>query len=334
MADTLSLADARSARLARTPAAAPELAGGSAVIGRLQELVRRAAQLEGSVLLVAEEGTDVESVARELHVRGRTASAPFVVVDCGADGVDVALFGARAQPASDLESASADGLLAAARGGTLFLRHVSELPAAAQARLARVARDGELRIDGEPVPTSCRLIASAASTIDTDVQEQRFRADLFRRLSASRIDLPALRDRPDDVPAIAARVLEDLCAQHGVAPRILTQPALALLGALPWPGNLAELRDVVQRSLSATDAEALHVEHLLPALPLERAPTPFSPAGTLREARVRFERDYIAAVLQHHEWKVADAAATLGIQRPNLYRKARQLGIPLARATE
>ena len=86
--------------------------------------------------------------------------------------------------------------------------------------------------------------------------------------------------------------------------------------------------------MSATDAETLHVEHLLPALPLERAPLPFAPAGTLREARVRFERDYIAAVLQHHGWRMADAATTLGIQRPNLYRKARQLGIPLARVAE
>jgi two-component system nitrogen regulation response regulator NtrX len=334
MADTLSLAGARSARLSRTPTGALELVGRSAILARLQEFVQRAAALDGGVLLVAERGTDVESIARELHLRGRPASAPFVGVECSADGLDAALFGARSHPASDLESASSDSLLAAARGGTLFLRDVGELPAAVQARLARVARDGEVRIDGEPVATSLRLIASSPSGIDADMQEQRFRADLYRRLSASRIDVPALRDRPDDVPAMAARVIEDLCAQHGLAPRTFTPPALALLGALPWPGNVAELRDVVERIVSATDAETLHVEHLLPALPLERAPLPFVPAGTLREARVRFERDYIAAVLQHHGWRMADAATTLGIQRPNLYRKARQLGIPLARVTE
>jgi DNA-binding NtrC family response regulator len=102
-----------------------------------------------------------------------------------------------------------------------------------------------------------------------------------------------------------------------------------------WPGNLAELRDVIDRIVSSpSSAATIHVEHVLPALQLDRAPVSFAPSGTLREARQRFERDYIAAVLQHHGWRMADAAQTLGIQRPNLYRKARQLGIPLVRASE
>jgi DNA-binding NtrC family response regulator len=334
MADTLSLAGPRPARLARPPSGALELVGGSAIVGRLQEFVRRVAALDGGVLIVAERGTDAESIARELHARGRPASAPFVVVDCRGEGIDTALFGERTVAVSDLEPASPGSLLASARGGSLFLGDVNELPAAVQARLARVARDGEVRIEGEPVATSLRLMASAPGGIDADVHDQRFRADLYRRLSASRIDLPALRDRADDVPAMAVRVLEDVCAIPGAAPRTFSQPALALLGALPWPGNVAELRDVIERTVTANDAETLHVEHLLPALPLARAPLPFAPAGTLREARVRFERDYIAAVLQHHGWRMADAAATLGIQRPNLYRKARQLGIPVARVAE
>lgn len=334
MADTLSLAGARPARLARTPVAL-ELVGRSAIVGRMQEFVRRIAALDGGVLLVAERGIDVESIARELHARGRPASAPFVSIDCSVEGLDAALFGDRAQHVvSDLESVPPDSPVAAARGGTLFLREVGELPASVQARLARVARDGEVRIAGEPLPTAFRLMGSAHHGIDADVQEHRFRGDLFRRLSVSRIDLPPLGDRPDDVPAIAARVLDDLSAVRGAALRTFTQPALALLGALAWPGNVAELQGVIERVVSATDADTLHVEHLLPALQLDRAPARFAPAGTLREARVRFERDYIAAVLQHHEWRMADAASTLGIQRPNLYRKARQLGIPLARVAE
>jgi len=337
MADTLSLADARSARLVRTSPGALELVGRSAIAGRLQEFVRRAAPLDGGVLIVAERGIDAESIARELHARGRPVSAPFVTIDCGADGLDAALFGERALAASDVEPASAGSVIANARGGTLFLHNVGDLPAAVQGRLARVARDGEVRIDGEPSATAIRFMASTSAGIDADVQERRFRADLYRRLSASRIDLPPLRDRADDVPAMVVRLLEDACAQRGVALRTFSPPALALLGALPWPGNAAELRGVIEQVLGSTDAsdaETLHVEHLLPALPLERAPLPFTPTGTLREARARFERDYIAAVLQHHGWRMADAASTLGIQRPNLYRKARQLGIPVARATE
>jgi two-component system nitrogen regulation response regulator NtrX len=129
-------------------------------------------------------------------------------------------------------------------------------------------------------------------------------------------------------------VLEDLCAAQAVTPRTFTQAALALLAALSWPGNTAELRGVIERVVERTDVGTLQVEHVLPALQLDRAPASFVPVGSLREARLRFERDYIAAVLQHHGWRMAAAAQTLGIQRPNLYRKARQLGIPLGRVSE
>src|SRR5262249_41061793 len=101
-----------------------------------------------------------------------------------------------------------------------------------------------------------------------------------------------------------------------------------------WPGNVAELRDVIDRAAASTSADTIEIEHLLPALQLDRSASAFVPAGTLREARLRFERDYIAAVLQHHGWQMAGAAQTLGMQRPNLYRKARQLGIPLTRVSE
>ena len=115
---------------------------------------------------------------------------------------------------------------------------------------------------------------------------------------------------------------------------VFTQTALALLSALTWPGNLAELRGAIERVVRQTGDDVIQIEHMLPALQLDRAPTPFVPAGNLREARLKFERDYIAAVLQHCGWRMAEAAQTLGIQRPNLYRKARQLGIPVTRMPE
>src|SRR5262249_36502511 len=205
------------------------------------------------------------------------------------------------------------------------------------ARLSRIARDGQMRLDGQVVHTSFRLMASAPASIDADVEAHRFRPDLYRRLSAIRIDLPPLRERPEDVPTVATRLLSDLCEERRLAPRIFTQAALALIGALTWPGNVRELRDAIDRVLADrgdSEDEAIQVEHLLPALRLQRTGTTFTPAGSLREARTRFERDYIASVLQHHDWHMANAAKTLGIQRPNLYRKARQLGIPLVRGTE
>ncbi len=305
---------------------------------RVQELVRRAALVDGGSLITAEVGADVESVARELHQRGQSAAAPFVTVHCDAGdsaSVDRLLFGQPALgAATDLESVAANSGVATARGGTLYLRGVTELRASAQAQLARIARDGEVRIGGAPMATAVRLIASAQPGIDADVHAHRFRGDLYRRLSAVRIDLPPLRDRPGDVPALAVRLMEEACAAIARPPRTFTQAALALFGALTWPGNLAELRTAVERVVAEGVEEVVQIEQILPVLQLHRVHAPFVPSGTLKEARQRFERDYIASVLQHHEWRMAPAAQALGIQRPNLYRKARQLGIPLVRVSE
>jgi DNA-binding NtrC family response regulator len=317
---------------------AVELVGRSAAIARVQELVRRAAAATGGVMVVAEPGADAQSVAREIHRLSSRSAAAYVIVLCDAAdpvSIDRLLFGdTGADALHDLESIGADSRLAAARGGTLFLQNVSELPAGTQARLARIARDGEVRIDGATVATELRLMASATPAIDADVHGHRFRADLYRRLSSARIDLPPLRDRPEDVAHLALRIVDDICAAANGPRRTFTQAALALVGALTWPGNLAELRDALTRVVANSEDEVIQVEHLLPALHLHRAPAPFLPVGNLRDARQRFEREYIAAVLQHHGWRMAEAAQTLGIQRPNLYRKARQLGIPLARLSE
>jgi two-component system nitrogen regulation response regulator NtrX len=322
---------------------ARELVGRSAAVVRVQDHVSRAARAEGGVLLVAPAGVDVESVARDLH-RQEGRCAPFERVECGiADParLDRVLFGAAPSVApSDLEWVSSDSRIAAALGGTMFLRDVTELPASLQARIARIARDTEVRIDGAPTPTRLRWIASAAPGVEADVEAGRLRRDLYRRLAASRIELPPLGDRAEDVPLLAARLLEEWCAAPDRDAKALTQPALALLSALAWPGNLAELQITIERAAEAAPGDAVQIEDILGALKLdrlstlERSPAGFVPLGSLRDARLRFERDYIASVLRHHGWKIGDAARALGIQRPNLYRKARQLGIPLGRAAE
>ena len=351
MSETITLAAAKPAAPAPEARTARELVGRSTAIARVQELVRCAALSDGGVLLLAHRGADVESVARELHEQSGRRGGAFERVECGAlesARLDRLLFGV--PPAvipADLEWASRDSRVAAALGGTVFLKDVTDLPASVQARIARVARDGEVRIDGEPAATNIRWIASAASGsagaapgIESDVQAGRFRSDLYRRLAASRIDLPPLRDRAEDVPLLSARVLSEWCAVRGFAPRAFTQPALALLSALTWPGNLSELQVAVERAAADTTHDMIQIEDVLAALKLdsldtiEQSPSRFVPAGNLRDARLRFERDYIAAVLRHHGWRMAEAARVLGIQRPNLYRKARQLGIPLERASE
>jgi len=305
-----------------------ELLGESPAVVRAQALLRRAAALETPVLIVAEHGIDVECVVGELQ------SGCLVTLACGDDVsvVDRVLFGAAAAPRpTDLVTVGTESRVAAARGGTLFLQDVTELPATVQGRLARLARDGEMLLDGQAVPANFRLVASAPPSIERDVREHRFRPDLYRRIATSRIDLPPLRDRLEDLPALVRRIAGDYRDQHGGPGRSFTNAALAVMSALPWAGNLAELRGVIQRALAQSADAVVQIEQVLPSLQLDRSTTAFLPSGSLREARTRFERDYIAAVLRYHGWKVAEAAHTLGIQRPNLYRKARQLGIPVNR---
>jgi DNA-binding NtrC family response regulator len=319
---------------------APELLGCSPEIGRVQELVCRAAAQDACVLITAEPGTVVESVAAELHRRSPRTLAAFVVVDCtlgDAGRLERALFGVTPPDVpNDLEWVSADSRIAIACGGTLFLQDVNDLPAAVQARVARIARDGQFRTARSAQPATFRLVASAPRGIEGEVRTHRFRLDLYRRLAAMRIDVPPLRERAEDVPVLASRVLEDICRAEGLPVRTFTQAALALLGALSWPGNLTELHDVILRAVRSHDpgGEVIQIEDLLPAVRLNPPAAPFVPAGNLREARLRFEREYIGAVLQHHRWRMSEAAETLGMLRPNLYRKARQLGIPLTRVPE
>jgi DNA-binding NtrC family response regulator len=338
MPDTLMRSGTPAVLVRRAAAGALELVGRSPIITRVQELVRRAAASTGGVLITAPPGSAVETVARELHTLSPRSTEAYVFVDCEARDpapLDDLLFGTMPDGTlSDLECISPESRVAAARGGTLFLQNVTELPAAAQARLARIARDGEVRIDGRPVAALFRLVASASPGIDGEVHAHRFRPDLYRRLSALRIDVPPLRERSEDIPALATRLLEEILADRGLPARTFTRAALVLLGALTWPGNLAELHDAIEQVVTTHDDDVIQIEQLLPALQLDRAPAPFTPSGNLREARLRFEREYIGAVLQHHCWKMAAAAQTLGIQRPNLYRKARQLGIPLARLSD
>src|SRR5204862_5476320 len=139
---------------------------------------------------------------------------------------------------------------------------------------------------GDVVATEIRLVASAAPDVDADVRDHRLRADLYRRVSAWRIDLPPLSARRGDVPVIASRLLDLRCAALDGARRAFTDAALALLAAMTWPNNLAELREVVERVTSDTTDTSIRIEHLLPVLRLDRTSASFKPNGELREARL------------------------------------------------
>lgn len=313
---------------AESRAATPlPLRGGSDAVQRARQALELAAGRRTPVLLLGEEGCRARAVVEYLLARigGRRRIVSLI---CGAADpaeIDRRLFGTAGQRAvaPDLERLGRGSALVEAGSGLLFLENVDELPASAQRRLARLLRDGEARVEsGRSMALSFRLVASTVRDLDAEVRDGRFRADLLRRFGSCRITIPSLRQRPGDL----APIIDRLVHEAGGPARTFTQPAITVLAALPWTRNIDELAAVLTKLLAGAGA-VITQEDVLAHLPIEGAFSRRDLTASLRDARRCFERDYIAAVLERHRWRMSEAARALGIERANLYRKTRQLGI-------
>lgn len=304
------------------------LVGASDAVVAARAAFAEASAGRGSVLVAAESGCRPADVAKALH-RVASPARPFVALDCAAlvaSEIDSRLFGMAPRRATqELESVGPDAAVVAADGGTLYLEQIDELPASAQRRLARVLRDGEVAVGGRTTAAATfRLIGATSKDLEEEASEGRFRTELLRRFTA-RIALPSLRQRPQDVPTLLERLSHD----SGRAGVTITTAAQTILSAMPWPGNLDELASVFAHILDATNG-TVRQEDVLAHLPIQGTFARPDLTASLREARRQFERDYISAVLERHHWRMSEAARTLGIERANLYRKTRQLGITRA----
>ncbi len=317
----------------------------SAAMREVMTLLARAATLRAGVLIRGEDGTGRQVAARTIHALQDGATGAFVTVNCAAydtEELDAALFGkaARSQnhdTSRGLERISRHSCLHGALGGTIYLQNVAEAPTRVQARLARVLRDREAVLveKGESVSLDIRPMAGVDPGFDGVVQEGRVRDDLFRRLSVIRIDMPPLRSRREDIPALANYFLREICASLRVPPKTLSRPALSLISALPWRGNAVELRTLLESVVTGLQGgRGIGLEDVLTHVKLDGGSVVFSDGGTLKQARSRFERDYISSVLEQHRGRISDAAKALGIQRTNLYRKMRTLRVNRGRREE
>jgi len=309
----------------------------SSAMRDVMALIARAGTLGAGVLIRGEEGTGRKVAARAIHAVG--GGGKFVSVDCAAfegDKLDAELFGTVARSQSGEESArgfervSRSSRLHDALGGTIYVKHVADAPARVQARFARLLRDREAVLveTGATVGFEVRPIAGVDLGFHTAVQEGRVREDLYRRLSVIQIDMPPLKSRREDIPALTNYFLRDICASLRVPPKTLSRPALSLIAALPWRGNAVELRTLLESVVAGVAAgRDVRIEDVLAHVRLDGGAVVLSDGGTLREARARFERDYIAAVLDQHRGRISQAAKVLGIQRTNLYRKMRSLRV-------
>jgi DNA-binding NtrC family response regulator len=314
------------------------LVGNSPAMRPVMDLVQRAASGRCGILICGERGSGREMIARAIHAHG-SATAPFVQVDCSApvpEDVELELFGVAikrgvhtAPERRSLERIRRGSRLHDAAGGVLFLENVASLSARAQARLVRILRDREVFIEEarHRIAMDVRVIASADASIAAALEEGRLRPDLHERLSLIRIDLPALRQRREDIPMLATHFLKELCQANGKPIKTLTRPALTLLAALPWRGNVPELRGLLERLILLVPQGLIRLEDVLMHTQLDGSVSTIRVDATLRQARARFESEYIAAVLQHQHGRIADAARVLGVQRTNLYRKMRRLNL-------
>lgn len=313
------------------------IAGTSPAMSMVLDIVQRAAAGRCGILICGERGSGREMVARAVHSHDPNPQAPFVKVDCSnpsPEDIELQLFGVLSKRTAApegrvLERISDRCSLREAQGGILFLENALELPARAQARLVRVLRDREVAVAGhaDPQMLDFRPIASVDGSVESALDEGRIRPDLFERLSLVRIDVPALRQRREDIPVLAMYFLKELCRSHQIPLKTLTRPAITLLSALPWRGNAPELRSLLERLVLLVPQGLIRIEDVLAHTQLEGTLSPSGFDATLRHARARFERDYIAAVLQHQHGRIAEAAKVLGIQRTNLYRKMRRLNL-------
>ena len=265
------------------------------------------------VLVIGETGTGKELVARKLHQLGARSARPFVAQNCAAlpgELFESELFGHAAGAFTGATTAK-PGVFESVSGGTLLLDEVAELPLSFQAKLLRVLEDKRVRRVGETNERDVdfRLVCATNRALGQEVEEGRFRRDLFYRINAFTLRLPPLRDRPDDIPELARHFIDDAAGELGVAPPTLSDEALEALCTWSWPGNVRELQNVLGRATALARDGAIAPAHLGPVGGREPE------ALTLMELRNRFDREVIARTIASCDGNVARAARSLGVSR-------------------
>ncbi|HET6583021.1 MAG TPA: sigma 54-interacting transcriptional regulator [Nannocystaceae bacterium] len=301
------------------PTDAPVRLGGAAPSVRLAELVPRIAKSGINVLVHGETGAGKEVLARRIHDESQRGSGPFVAINCGALPealLESELFGHEAGAFTGA-STTKPGLLETAANGTVFLDEVGELPLSAQVKLLRVLEERRvLRVGGlQPRPIDVRFVAATYRDLRSAVAHGEFRQDLYYRLSGVTLSIPPLRERLAELPELAAEFARKASAGVGRTPPSISAATLSALQTHPWPGNIRELRNVIERAVMLCDGDTITPDHLV----FE----PMIPQNSTDDERTR-----ILAALQSCAGNQTRAAAKLGISRKTLGVKMDALGIP------
>ena len=302
--------------------------GESPAFERALEQATMAARSDARVLLVGESGTGKELLAAHIHASSPFASGPFVKVNCAAipgELIESELFGH--------EKGSFTGATAMRRGkfeladnGTLFLDEIGDLHANSQAKLLRVLQEGEFhRVGGEQtIRVTVRVVSATNRDLTTMVAQEKFREDLYYRVSVVPIRVPALRERPQDIRPMAEYFLEDFCARNGFRKRTFDAEVWDAFQEYKWPGNARELRNAVERMAILSPGDTLTAAAIPLELKLQRES---GGRSSVQEARESAERDHVLRALEDSGWNVSGAARALGMERTNLHKRIRALGL-------
>ncbi len=313
-----------------------ELTGASQMINAVRATIKRVGATGSRVLIQGPAGSGKEVAARLLHRWSTRAERPFVVVAAARmepERVEEELFGE--EQGGELIR---PGLLEVADGGTLFIDEVADMPLTTQAKILRVLTDQSFqRVGGtRAVKVDVRVVSATARDLSVEIQAGRFREDLYYRLNVVPVRLPPLAERREDIPHLAEYFLARLAAERRVKTPTITPDAIAALQAFAWPGNVRQLRNIVERTLilaPSNTTDRIDLEHLPPELTAEPArllpdQAARSIMGTpLREAREAFEREYLKVQIRRFSGNISRTAAFIGMERSALHRKLKALGI-------
>jgi len=314
-----------------------QILGASVPMKALRQQIALTAPTTGRVLIFGESGTGKELVARALHASSQRAEKPFVEVNCAAipeELIESEMFGHRK---GSFTGASEDkvGKFQKADGGTLFLDEVGDMSLKTQSKVLRVLEEQRVEPLGSnlPVTVDVRVIAATNKKLEEEIGRNAFREDLFYRLNVIPFYVPALRERTEDIPILAAHFLKEFCDAYGKKPKEFTAPAMEVLLTYPWPGNVRELRNLVERLVIICPSPRIEPHHLPPELFRGASKSPQKPYESLHEARSAYEREFVLRKLEENRWNMTKAAAALGLERSHLYRKMRSLGIAPSKAS-
>lgn len=315
-----------------------QVQGNSVLMKALRQQIALTGPTNGRVLIYGESGTGKELVARALHACSSRSTAPFVEVNCAAipeELIESEMFGHRK---GSFAGAAEDkiGKFQKAHGGTLFLDEVGDMSLKTQSKVLRVLEEQRVEPLGSnsPVTVDVRVIAATNKKLEDEIGRNAFREDLFYRLNVIPFYVPALRERTDDIPILAAHFLAAFSREYGKKPREFSAGAMDVLMSYPWPGNVRELKNLVERLVIVCPSPLIEAQHLPPEVFRGAPRNPQKPYESLQEARSAYEREFVLRKLEESRWNMTKAAQALGLERSHLYRKMKALGIASGKSGE